>query len=35
MYTVTEKGRRQLEAEVQRWQTFSRRMNQLLGLEAA
>jgi len=35
MYTVTDKGRRQLEVEMQRWQTFSQRMNQLLGLEAA
>lgn len=35
VYTVTEKGRHQLEVEMQRWQTFSWRMNQLLGLEAA
>jgi len=35
MYTVTDKGRRQLETEVRRWQTFSQQMNQLLGLEAA
>ena len=35
VYTVTEKGRHQLEADVQRWQTFSQQMNQLLGLEAA
>jgi DNA-binding PadR family transcriptional regulator len=35
VYTVTEKGRRQLEVEMKRWQTFSRQMNQLLGLEAA
>lgn len=35
VYTVTEKGHRQLEAEMERWQTFSWRVNQLLGLEAA
>jgi len=35
VYTVTEKGYRQLEVEVQRWKTFSRQMNQLLGLETA
>lgn len=35
VYTVTEKGRRQLEADVQQWQAFSQQMNQLLGLEAA
>ncbi len=35
VYVVTDKGRRQLEVEMQRWQTFSRQMNQLLGLEAA
>ena len=35
VYTVTENGRRQLEVEMQRWQTFSRRMDQLLGLEKA
>ncbi len=35
MYTVTEKGRRQLDVEMEQWQIFSRRMNQLLGLEAA
>ncbi len=34
MYTITGKGCRQLEVEMQRWQTFSQRMNQLLGLEA-
>jgi DNA-binding PadR family transcriptional regulator len=32
VYTVTEKGRRQLEAEMEQWQTFSWRMDQLLGL---
>ena len=35
LYTVTEQGRRQLEVEMQRWETFSQQMNQLLGLEAA
>ncbi len=35
MYTVTGKGRHQLEVEMQQWQTFSQRMDQLLGLEAA
>jgi len=35
MYTITEEGRHQLEVEMQRWQTFSQQMNQLLGLEAA
>jgi PadR family transcriptional regulator PadR len=35
MYAVTEKGRRQLELEMERWQTFSRQMDQLLGLEGA
>jgi PadR family transcriptional regulator PadR len=35
MYAVTEKGRRQLEVEMERWQTFSRQMDQLLGLEGA
>jgi len=35
VYIVTEAGRRQLEVEMQRWQTFSRQMDQLLGLEAA
>jgi PadR family transcriptional regulator PadR len=35
VYTVTEAGRRELEVEMHRWQTFSGRMNQLLGLEAA
>jgi DNA-binding PadR family transcriptional regulator len=35
VYTVTDKGRRQLEMDVERWQTFSQQMNQLLGLETA
>jgi len=34
VYTVTQKGHRQLEVELQRWRTFSMRMDQLLGLEA-
>jgi PadR family transcriptional regulator PadR len=34
VYAITELGRRQLEVEMQRWQTFSRQMDQLLGLEA-
>ena len=35
MYTITDNGRHQLEVEMQRWQTFSQQMDQLLGLEAA
>ena len=35
VYTVTDKGRRQLEAELRQWDTFSRQVNQLLGLEGA
>jgi len=35
VYTVTEVGRRKLEVEMHRWQTFSGRVDQLLGLEAA
>lgn len=35
VYTVTDKGRRQLEVDVERWQTFSQQMDQLLGLETA
>jgi PadR family transcriptional regulator PadR len=35
VYTITEKGRRQLKVEMRRWQTFSQQMNQLLGLEVA
>ncbi len=35
VYTVTEKGRKQLKAEMQLWRTFSQQMDLLLGLEAA
>jgi len=35
MYTVTQKGHQQLEVEVERWQTFSQQLDQLLGLEGA
>jgi len=35
VYTITDKGRRQLEMDLARWQTFSRRVNQLLDLEEA
>ncbi len=35
VYAVTDKGHQQLKVEMQRWQTFSQRMDQLLGLEAA
>jgi len=35
VYTVTDRGCGQLEVEMRRWQTFSRQMDQLLGLEAA
>ncbi|MCP4538357.1 MAG: helix-turn-helix transcriptional regulator [Chloroflexi bacterium] len=35
VYTITDHGHRQLEVEMQRWQTFSQQMDQLLGLEAA
>lgn len=35
VYSVTEKGRRQLEAELQRWEAFRRGMGLLLGLEKA
>lgn len=35
VYRVTDRGRRQLEVEMDRWQTFSQQVNQLLGLEAA
>jgi len=34
VYRVTDRGRRQLEVEMDRWQTFSQQVNQLLGLEA-
>jgi DNA-binding PadR family transcriptional regulator len=33
VYTVTDKGRRQLEAELHQWETFRRGMNLLLGFE--
>lgn len=33
IYAVTEKGYRQLQADVERWQDFSQVVNQLLGLE--
>ena len=33
VYAITDKGQQQLEIEMKRWQTFSRRMDQLLGLE--
>jgi DNA-binding PadR family transcriptional regulator len=33
MYTVTEKGRRHLEAGLQRWETFHQGMTLLLGLD--
>jgi DNA-binding PadR family transcriptional regulator len=33
VYTVTDKGRRELETDVRGWQDFSQRVNQLLGLE--
>jgi DNA-binding PadR family transcriptional regulator len=35
VYAITDDGRHQLEVEMQRWQTFSQQMDQLLGLEAA
>jgi len=35
VYTVTEKGRRQLEAELRQWEKLRRGMNLLLGLESA
>ncbi len=35
VYVVTERGRRQLEAEMEQWETFRRGMALLLGLEAA
>jgi len=33
VYTVTEKGRRRLEAELRQWEDFRRGMNLLLGVE--
>lgn len=35
VYIVTEKGRRQLEAELRQWETFRQGMSLLLGLEQA
>jgi DNA-binding PadR family transcriptional regulator len=35
VYVVTERGRRQLEAEMEQWETFRRGMSLLLGLEGA
>jgi DNA-binding PadR family transcriptional regulator len=35
VYTVTEKGRRRLEAELRQWEAFRQGMNLLLGLEGA
>jgi PadR family transcriptional regulator PadR len=33
VYSVTDKGRRQLEADLRQWETFRRGMSLLLGLE--
>jgi PadR family transcriptional regulator PadR len=33
VYTVTDKGRRQLEADLRQWETFRQGMSLLLGLE--
>jgi DNA-binding PadR family transcriptional regulator len=35
VYVVTDRGHRQLEAEMEQWETFRRGMRLLLGLEAA
>ena len=35
VYTVTDKGRRQLEAELRQWENFRHGMGLLLGLEEA
>ena len=35
VYTVTEKGRRQLKVELEQWETLRRGMSLLLGLEQA
>ncbi|NLF00746.1 MAG: PadR family transcriptional regulator [Anaerolineales bacterium] len=35
LYSLTERGRHQLEHELQRWQSFSQAVNQMLGLEEA
>jgi DNA-binding PadR family transcriptional regulator len=34
-YTITEAGQRQLEEELQGWQTLARHVNHLLGVETA
>jgi DNA-binding PadR family transcriptional regulator len=34
-YTITDKGRRRLEEELQGWQTFAENVNQMLGVELA
>ena len=33
LYSLTEKGRRQLDQDLERWQVLSRQVNLLLGLE--
>jgi DNA-binding PadR family transcriptional regulator len=35
VYVVTDRGHRQLEAEMEQWETFRRGMRLLLGLEKA
>lgn len=35
VYSVTEQGHRQLEVDLRHWQTLSRCVNRLLGLEEA
>lgn len=35
VYVVTDRGRRQLEAEMEQWETFRQGMGFLLGLEGA
>jgi DNA-binding PadR family transcriptional regulator len=35
VYVVTDRGHRQLEAEMEQWETFRRGMRLLLGLETA
>ena len=34
-YTITDRGRRQLEAELRDWQSFAEHVNLLLGVELA
>lgn len=34
-YAITEKGRRQLEEDLEGWQTFAENVNRLLGVELA